>query len=260
MSCDTAQEMWVKLETEYGEASSEIAPRLWTKFYGCKFQRGQSLTAFLTELEQTVSRLRSLNVVIEDNQIIAKILLTIPAELQIFEVTWDITPGADKTLKNFTSRLIKLHKIIKMRKDEEKEEFSDAAFLGKNNNARAEPSLPDPREEAMPAQELRGQNKGKGGAHSSRQPPGGKRECWECGDTSHVKAQCRHYKRRREKEEEEEAYRKRRRHDDHDRRERVSDGLIVYLLTFQLSQELFSIPFIRPCVGLVQGFAALRML
>lgn len=151
MSCGTAQEMWVKLETEYGEASSESAPRLWTKFYGYKFQRGQSLTAFLTELEQTVSRLRSLNVAIEDNQIIAKILLTIPAELQIFEVAWDITPGADKTLKNFTSRLIKLDKSIKMRKDEEKEESSDAAFLGKNNNARAEPSLPDPREEAMPA-------------------------------------------------------------------------------------------------------------
>jgi hypothetical protein len=116
MSCGTTQEMWLKLETEYGEASSESAPRLWTKFYGCKFQRGQNLTAFLTELEKTVSRLRSLNVVIEDNKIIAKILLTIPAELQIFEVAWDITPEADKTLKNFTSRLIKLDKNIKMRK------------------------------------------------------------------------------------------------------------------------------------------------
>jgi hypothetical protein len=177
-----------------------------------------SLTVFLTELEHTVSRLRSLNVVIEDNQIITKILLTVPAELKIFEVALDITPEADKTLKNFTSRLIKLDKNIKMRKDEEKEECSDAAFLGKNNNARAEPNSPDPREEAMPAQKRRGQNKGKGGGHSSRQPPGGKRECWECGDTSHVKAQCRHYKRRREKEEEERAYRKRRRHDDHDRR------------------------------------------
>jgi hypothetical protein len=38
MSCSTAQEMWMKLETEYEEAAADNAPLLWTKFYGCTFR------------------------------------------------------------------------------------------------------------------------------------------------------------------------------------------------------------------------------
>ena len=92
MTCSTAQEMWTKLETEYEEAASDNAPLLWTKFYGCTFRPssnsqqpnffcyiyihsfiGQSVSSFLTELEQIAFRLKSFNIAIDDNQIMANI-------------------------------------------------------------------------------------------------------------------------------------------------------------------------------------------
>ena len=75
MSCDLAQEMWNKLETAYAE-TDENAPTLWSKFYGLKFKQGQGVMEFMAEIEQTVSRLRGIDgIVIEDDQIIAKVLM-----------------------------------------------------------------------------------------------------------------------------------------------------------------------------------------
>lgn len=111
MTCRTAREMWIKLKSEYEEASSGSAPLLWTKFYGCKFQHEQSVSSFLNEVEQIVSKLKSLNAVIEDDQVIAKILMSLPSTYDIFAMGWESTPPHEKALKNFTGRLIKLKAI-----------------------------------------------------------------------------------------------------------------------------------------------------
>ncbi|EFX81179.1 hypothetical protein DAPPUDRAFT_242789 [Daphnia pulex] len=34
MSCNLAQETWSRMETTYSETADEIAPLLWSKFYG----------------------------------------------------------------------------------------------------------------------------------------------------------------------------------------------------------------------------------
>ncbi|EFX79168.1 hypothetical protein DAPPUDRAFT_104652 [Daphnia pulex] len=127
---------------------------------------------------------------------------------------WGIVDGTeqkpDVTLKRLTARLITLDKS--MRNDEEKRSTPDAAFLSKNKNG-AEPHDEESRECALPAQFDRGKR-----GHSSHQQSGATKECWECKSTTHVRAQCRQYKRRREKEEDE-ADRKRKRFDRNDRRD-----------------------------------------
>ena len=45
------------MEAEYSKTAEESAPVLWSKFFGLKLQRGQSVMEFLTEMEQTVARL-----------------------------------------------------------------------------------------------------------------------------------------------------------------------------------------------------------
>ncbi|KAI9552665.1 hypothetical protein GHT06_020537 [Daphnia sinensis] len=127
---------------------------------------------------------------------------------------WGIVDGTeqkpDVTLKRLTTRLITLDKS--MRNDEEKRSTPDAAFLSKNKNG-AEPHDEESRERALPAQFDRGKR-----GHPSHQQSGATKECWECKSTTHVRAQCRKYKRRREKEEDE-ADRKRKRFDRNDRRD-----------------------------------------
>ncbi|EFX64079.1 hypothetical protein DAPPUDRAFT_118564 [Daphnia pulex] len=102
---------------------------------------------------------------------------------------------------------------VSMRNDEEKRSTPDTAFLSKNKNG-AEPHDEESRERALPAQF----DHGKRGGHSSHQQSGATKECWECKSKTHVRAQCRKYKRRREKEEAE-ADRKRKRLDRNDRRD-----------------------------------------
>jgi hypothetical protein len=68
MTCNSAREMWIKLESEYEKAAADSIPLLWTKFYGCTFRQGQSVSSFLTELEQIAIRLKSLHIAIGDEQ------------------------------------------------------------------------------------------------------------------------------------------------------------------------------------------------
>jgi hypothetical protein len=161
-------------------------------------------------LEQIAFRLKSLNIAIDDNQIMAKILMSLPPEFRVFAFAWDSTPVAEKTLKKLTTRLIALDKSL--RNDEEAKSTSDTAYLSKPN--RDESQHEEHKEQVLPAQY--GQYKGK--RHPSSQHAGIPRTCWECNSTTHVRAKCRQYKRRREREEEE-ADRKRKRYDRHNKRD-----------------------------------------
>jgi hypothetical protein len=197
--------MWTRLGTEYTEAAGDSAPMLWSKFYGCKFQPSQSVMGFITEMEQVVSRLRSINIVIEDDQIIAKVLMSLPSSLKLsFGVAWDSVPVAEKTLRKLTTRLVRLEKSIKQQSEEESAGASGDAFIRKKNIS------PEQEEQAFPTQGHRGGNPGRDK----------KRECWECGESNnmagsdvlHNRAKCRAYKRHLD-EEQEERDRKRRRYE-----------------------------------------------
>ena len=200
----------MKLETEYEEAAADNASLLWTKFYGCTFRPSQSVSSFLTELEQIAFRLKSLNIAIDDNQIMANILISLPPEFRVFGFAWESTPVAEKSLKKLTTLLIALDKSL--RNDEENISTSDTAFL--NKPKRDEPKPEEHKEQALPAQ----YSQGKGRGHPSNQHSGAMRTCWECDSTTYIRAECRQYKRRREREEEE-ADRKRKRYDRQDRKD-----------------------------------------
>ncbi|XP_045028557.1 serine/threonine-protein kinase prpf4B-like [Daphnia magna] len=195
MSCDLAQEMWSRMETAYSETPDEIAPVLWRKFYGSKIQQGQSVMEFMTEMEQIVSRLRAINgIALEDGQIITQILMSLPPSLKLnFVVAWDSTPAQEKTVKNLTTRLVKLEKNVKQSEEENSSNALVSMRVSENKNSG------ESEEKAFPVRD----NKLKRGNED-------KRKCWECGDDSHVRAKCRIFKRRLEREEDDRNYKRRR--------------------------------------------------
>lgn len=188
---EQARKTWIKLETEYEEAAADNVPLLSTKLYGCTFRQGQSASNFFAELEQLTFRLRSLNANIDDELIMAKVILSLPSDLRIFRIPWESTPVTEKTLKKLTSRLIALDKSI--RNVDERRSTPDVAFLSKNKE-KDDSQSEESRELVLPAKH----DREKEGGHSSHHYSGTK-ECWECGSTTHIRAQCRKYKRRREK-------------------------------------------------------------
>jgi hypothetical protein len=101
---------------------TQILPQK-SKFYGSKFKQGQSVLEFMTEVEQTVSRLRAIEGIAvncgTDDQIITQVLMSLPPSLKLnFGVAWDSTPAQEKTLRNLTTRLLKMEKNIKQSEEE----------------------------------------------------------------------------------------------------------------------------------------------
>ena len=120
LTCALAQGMWSRMEAAYSDTAEEIALVLWSKFYGSKFNQGQSVMEFVTEVEQTVSWLRAIEGIdVTDNQIITQVLMSLPPSLKLnFGVAWDSTPAQEKTLRNLTTRLVKMEKNIKQSEEE----------------------------------------------------------------------------------------------------------------------------------------------
>lgn len=196
MLCDLTPEMWSRMETEYSETADEIAPVLWSKFYGSKFRQGQNVMEFMTEVEQTVSRQSKelLLQTIRSSLLKSSVPTFLPLNLKLnFGVAWDSTPAQEKTLSNLTSRLVKMEKSIKQ--SEEKNSSNALMSIRVTNSKNSEVS----EEQAFPVRDNKMIRKIEE-----------KRRCWECGDESHVRAKCRIFKRCLEKVKEDDRDYKRR--------------------------------------------------
>lgn len=195
------------METMWTDSAADLAPLLWNQFYGCKFLPGQTVMEFMSAHTQhssqhIVSRLRAIDgIVLLDNQIIAKITMSLPPKMKlIFKAAWESTAAAERTLRNLTTRLAQLEKEVKQC---EEEKMAEALLSSK----KIDPAQPSTSEIARDGKEGEGRSA---------------RACWECGDTNHIRANCRDYKRklkRKRDEEEEDRDKKRRRweRDDDDR-------------------------------------------
>ena len=183
MPCTSAQEMWTKIETAYSESAADSVPLLWSRFYGCKFLPGQTVLEFMSEVEHIVSLLKAIDgIVILDDLIIAMVIMSLPKSLKlIFKPVWESTAVAEKTLRNLTKRLIELEKDVKQT---EVEKTTEALLSKKTDTAHA----------LIPS----------GFRDNKEKEVKGARECWECGETSHIRANCRDYKRKQKRKREEE--------------------------------------------------------
>ncbi|EFX64416.1 hypothetical protein DAPPUDRAFT_334221 [Daphnia pulex] len=103
------------METMWTEFAADLAPLLWSQFYGVKFLPGQTVMEFMSEVEHIVSRLRAIDgIVLLDNQIIAKITMSLPPKMKlIFKPAWESTAAAERTLRNLTSSSVRKRRWLK---------------------------------------------------------------------------------------------------------------------------------------------------
>lgn len=106
MNCDTARDMWVKLEQVYEQNSQLSVHLLLQKYYSFSRMDGDGIATHISKLRNLVKRLDDLGEKISDAMVMTKILMTLPQELSHFHSSWESTATADKTLENLTSRLV----------------------------------------------------------------------------------------------------------------------------------------------------------
>lgn len=106
MNCDTARDMWVKLEGIYEQKSQMSIQMLLESYYGFSRSEEDDIATHISKLRNIVKRLGDLGETISDTGVMAKILMTLPPELSHFNSSWDSTATTEKTLENLTSRLV----------------------------------------------------------------------------------------------------------------------------------------------------------
>lgn len=94
------------------------------------------MMTFIATVEQMAAQLRDLQSPISELQMMAKILMSLPATFRHFVSAWDSVPTQEKTLNLLTTRLIKEEKMNKIYNESEPVALStpDAAYLAGNSN------------------------------------------------------------------------------------------------------------------------------
>ncbi len=194
----------------------------------------KSIITFISGIQLIASQLKDLGETVNDSQIMARILFSLPKSLEHFPSAWDSTPQDLKTLTLLSSRLVKAENF-RDRSREGEGELTSSAFVGASSrtvessndqssesgqqHAYAAGGYPALRGGFNSSALGRGGYRGRGGhhqrggyhpyseagrespAHSPRYQGEGNyqpRTCYHCGKEGHVIRNC--HKLKREKE------------------------------------------------------------
>lgn len=105
-SCETAAEIWSKLNTVY-ERKSEISLHLLQqKFFNLAFSKGENVCDFLSRLEEIVAQMGQCGEKISEKMVITKILMSLPKSFGHLVSAWESVPEASQSKEKLTARLL----------------------------------------------------------------------------------------------------------------------------------------------------------
>lgn len=106
MNCDSARDMWKKLESVYEQKSKTSIHLLQQKFFLYTNPPEDDIAVHIAKLQGMVQKLKDLGEVIPDSMLNTKILMTLPENLMHFQTAWESTAVAEQTIENLTNRLM----------------------------------------------------------------------------------------------------------------------------------------------------------
>lgn len=105
MSNKTAHEMWTKLCSMFERDHEQLKYNLLQEFFSFEDDKNADVAINISKLVNMTYRLKSLDKVIEDDMLIAKILGSLPQGFKHFRSAWESTAKEERTLENLTARL-----------------------------------------------------------------------------------------------------------------------------------------------------------
>lgn len=156
INCESAYEMWAKLQAVYEQKSSASIHLLQERFYSFVKDPKDGVAVHISKLENLVQQLKDLGETVSTSMLIARILTTLPPCFNHFTSAWESTPTDSQTLENLTSRLL-------------------------IEEARMEAHDAHDGSDALVARRF-GQNRSKTSGKSG--------SCYSCGQRGHFKYQC----------------------------------------------------------------------
>jgi hypothetical protein len=106
------------MSTQYLQRAADNKHLLHREFLSLDYQEGTEIMTHVTNIETMASQLKELDVHVSDDEIMAKILSTLPRTFEHMETAWDSMQSNEKTLDNLRARLIQKERKIKRRQSE----------------------------------------------------------------------------------------------------------------------------------------------
>ena len=105
MQCETAKEMWSKLESIF-ERKSEVSTHLLNEqFYNLKFEN-ETVNSFITKVINLQAKLKQQGEDIPEKMILTKIIMSLPEKYRHFRSAWESVSSDNQTLNNLTARIL----------------------------------------------------------------------------------------------------------------------------------------------------------
>jgi hypothetical protein len=112
LTSGTAHEMWLALSAQHVEHAANNQYDLQARFYDYQYQRGQDMKGHIAEVKNLAHLLGDVGVKLTDQQVVTKIVCTLPQTFHSFISSWRHVPQADQTLAALTTSLLQEERTL----------------------------------------------------------------------------------------------------------------------------------------------------
>lgn len=168
-NCSSAKAMWDKLHSVYEQTNDAAKQLLQERYHLYKKNPAHDIATHISTLQSMVQKLAAVNVTIDDNGLIMKILMTLPSDYRHFLSAWDSVATAEKTVLNLTNRLMVEESRCGLQSMNLNEVSKSEALLAKQSNVSKNKKYQQAQNTEKPKQ------RGK---------------CYRCGSTEHFRRDC----------------------------------------------------------------------
>lgn len=115
VNCKTSAEMWERLVSIHEQVSEESIFMMIQQFVDYKYCKEDNIASHIAKIEMMAQNLEDIGQKMSENQIISKLITSLPSEYRHVLTAWKSMPAEQKTRKTLILRLFEeeaMHKII----------------------------------------------------------------------------------------------------------------------------------------------------
>jgi hypothetical protein len=190
--------MWLSITSQYQQGTAERRQSLNQAFLNYKFKADHSVRTHIEAIKLLAKNYKDAGGQTTEDEIINRILTSLPPSYDNFIAPWESTAKAERTLANLTTRLCSQEERTNLRSGGQKS-TDDKAFFGETpQQSSRSASNPNSNRAAnrrfRPYPRGRGRGRGLGNRNvrfaEANGSPRRQGKCWNCNGTGHWQNEC----------------------------------------------------------------------